>query len=38
LYEEGATLTILEIKSHNMSQDVVHAEETRFKEIKDMTE
>jgi len=37
LYEEGTTLTTLEIESQNMLQDAIHVEEIRFKEIKDMT-
>jgi len=35
-YNEDAILTILEIKLQSTSLSVNHAEETRFREIKDM--
>jgi len=37
-YKEGAISVTLEIKSLNTSSDAIHAAETRFREIKDMTE
>jgi len=37
-YKEGAISATLEIESSNTSSDAIHAAETRFREIKDMTE
>jgi len=38
LYEEGAISVTLGIESLNTSSNAIHAAETRFREIKDMTE
>jgi len=38
LYKEDTISVTLEIKSLNTSSDAIHAAETRFREIKDMTE
>jgi len=36
-YEEGTTSATLKIESLSTLSDAVHAAETRFREIKDMT-
>jgi len=37
-YEEGTISATLKIESLSISSNVIHAAETKFREIKDMTE